>query len=146
MQQADAIDVKSSVMVVAVTFLAGQSTFLLSRQIGSILKWEQVSSIAIQIAAGVLLGIILGVYTYHGERTEKYPGWRNELTNFHQGKDEEVTKDMLTGIIGGMADRCKEAFTTNDRKAGLLVWAYKLTAFAFFLNLCVLICQLCKWL
>jgi hypothetical protein len=146
MQQADAIDVKASVMVVAVTFLAGQSTFLLSRQIGNALKWEQVVSILLQVLAGVLLGIILRVHTYKGETTEEYPAWRTQLVEYHSGDDARVAKDLWTGITEGIVERCKLAADINDSKAAKLGWAYGLIAAAFLLNILVLYFQPFKWI
>jgi hypothetical protein len=146
MQQADAIDVKASVMVVAVTFLASQTTLLLSHSIGSLLKWEQVASIVLQVVAGILLILILKVHSYSGETTEKYANWRNELIAYHEGDNEKVEKELWTGITDGIVQRCELATGINNSKADKLSLAYNLIAVSFLLNLVVLFFQPFKWI
>lgn len=139
MQQADALDVKASILLVAVTFLAGQSTYFLTKYPVGIIHWIQLVSVVIQIAAALLLAHLLRIRDYSGEATEHYPAWRDSLRDYHGGDSSKMEAALTTGIIDGCIERANVAKAINNRKASVINVTYWMTLASLACNLIVLI-------
>jgi hypothetical protein len=138
-QQADALDVKASILLVAITFLAGQSTYFLSKHPTGFIHWNQLLSVVVQIVAGCLLAWQLYIKTYPAEASEKYPQWRDELIAHFGGDQQAIESEMTKGIIEGCTNRAKEANRINEQKATVIQRAYWLSLSAFACNLAALV-------
>jgi hypothetical protein len=140
LQQADALDVKASILLVAVTFLAGHSMYLLSGSPSAFIRWDQRVSVALQVLAGIILALHLRIRKYQGETTQDYPEWRDSLIQ-HFGTDqhEQIEAELNKGIISRSLLRVAEADWINNTKARHIARAYWITLLAFGLNLAALV-------
>jgi hypothetical protein len=139
-EQSNALDVKASIMLVAVTFLAGQTTYLLTKHSEGFWRWEQFLSAFLLLGASVTLAFLLYVRTYDGECAEDYLKWRDDLLeHFGVGHHAEIEPQMRKEIVSGCKKRIDKARMINERKARQVQIVYALTLAAFALNLTVLI-------
>jgi hypothetical protein len=140
MQQSDSLDVKASILLVAVTFLAGHSMYLLTGNHSGFILWDQRVSVVLQIVAGITLALHLRIRSYQGEKTQDYPEWRDQVTN-HFGKDqtEQIESELNKGIITRALERLAEAEWINNSKAKHIARAYWITLIAFCCNLIALV-------
>ena len=135
-QQSDTLDVKASILLVAVTFLAGHSMYLLEKNIGQFIRYDQFLSVLLQVAAGITLAFHLRVRGYSGETSEELPEWRDEVVKaFGSLNVGQVEEALNEGLIKRAKERVKIAKEINDRKTGCLELAYKITLAAFVCNL-----------
>jgi hypothetical protein len=137
-QQSDTLDVKASILLVVVTFLAGQSADLLSKHPHGWIHWEQMTSIVLQVIAGVLLALQLRIRTYSAETSEKYPQWRDELSQHYRGSETSILDQMKRVIIEAYTTRLSEANRYNDRKASLVNKTFWITLLSLACNLAAL--------
>lgn len=140
MQQADALDVKASILLVAVTFLAGHSMYLLSKQATGFIRWDQFTSVLLQIVAGIILSLQLRIRTYKAEMTHQYPTWRNQIVEHHEGESrEQVEHSLNEGIRTMSLERITDAAEINENKARFVNLAYWVILAAFFCNLAAIV-------
>jgi hypothetical protein len=133
----DALDVKASVFLVAVTFLATQSAYLLSTHADGFIHWEQTLAAGIEIAAGFLLAWSLRIRAYSNECAEDYPKWRDSLVT--EEDDSHVEDQMISEIVEGLVSRCTSAYDMNNRKEKILRRAYWVMFLGLGLNCLALI-------
>jgi len=138
-QQADALDVKASILLVAVTFLAGQSTYFLTKHPTGFIHWSQLLAVVLQVTSGCLLAWQLAIKQYSAEASEQYPGWRDQLIAHYSNDSAAVEAEMLKGIITGCAERAAETRKLNDHKALIIGSAYWLSLGSFACNLAALL-------
>jgi hypothetical protein len=139
--QSDTLDVKASILLVVVTFLAGQSADLLSKHHNGWVHWEQIVCIVLQIGAGVLLALQLRITSYDVELSETYPKWRDELSTYYANdakKDENVLRDLQKGIIQRSVVRLEKTRKSNEQKATLVNLTFWVTLVSLACNLAAL--------
>lgn len=131
LQRGDTLDVKASIVLVVVTFLAGQSAELLSK--GSLTCPGKATQIVAAISlglAGILIWCQLWPREYEIEAAEKLSEWRAELEDFYQG-DPDASAKVLELLRKGIIDRTTERIYANGAinrtRSTLLLWSYVLT-------------------
>lgn len=143
MQQADALDVKASILLVAVTFLAGHSMYLLSKQVCAFIRYDQFASVFFQMLSGVVLAWHLRIRSYKGETAEELGEWRDKVvSHFGSQQSPEIEAALNKGIVDLSLERISLAVATNKSKAASVEIAYWITLAAFFLNLAAVIALL----
>jgi hypothetical protein len=141
-QRGDTLDVKASIVLVVVTFLAGQSADLLAK--GNLTCLGKVTQIvaAISLAlAGILLWCQLWPREYEVEAAEKLPQWKADLEDFYRDDPDGAMKvfDLLTkGIIDRTAERISVNGAKNRTRSQLLLWSYVFTTLSLAINLLTL--------
>lgn len=139
-EQTNALDVKASILLVAVTFLAGQTTYLLTKHLQGFWRWEQFLAAFMLFVATVILALLLHTRTYDGECAEDYLDWRDKLVQYHGARHPtKVTSQMQSEIVLGCKKRIDKARKIAEGKASQVTCVYNLTLVAFALNLLVLI-------
>jgi hypothetical protein len=141
-QRGDTLDVKASIVLVVVTFLAAQSGDLLAK--GNLTSLGKVTQIvaAISLAlAGVLVWGQLWPREYEVEAAEKLGEWRAELEEFFQD-DPDAAAKVLALLTQGIIDRTTERIYANDAinrtRSSLLLWSYIFTTLSLGINLLTL--------
>jgi hypothetical protein len=141
-QRGDTLDVKASIVLVVVTFLAGQSAELLAKGnltcLGKVTQTIAVLSLGL---AGILVWSQLWPREYEVEAAEKLPGWRAELQEFYQDDPNQSAKvaDLLTkGIIDRTTERIYVNNAINTTRSSLLLWSYVFTTLSLAINLLTL--------
>jgi predicted membrane protein len=136
----DVLDVKASVALVAVTFLAGVSAQLITKQ-GLTPLWSKIQ-LPVQIVALLLLSVAgaliiteLWPADYSTLPTPKADAdWIEKLGA--AGKDSVAVLDaVLNNKLSSAIERVEHNKKITDRKSVLLHWAFKLLAFALTLVL-----------
>lgn len=141
----DVLDVKASVALVAVTFLAGVSAQLITMQ-GLSPLWAKIQLPA-QIVALLLLSVagalIIAELWPSGYSTLPTPKadaeWIEKLSEAGDSPDV-ILEVVLTYKLSSAIERVEHNKKINDRKSGLLDWAFKLLASAITLVLGNLLC------
>ncbi|MGA7693641.1 MAG: hypothetical protein WCA76_01365 [Candidatus Sulfotelmatobacter sp.] len=138
-QRGDTLDVKASIVLVVVTFLAGQSAELLAK--GNLTYPGKVTQIiaAVSLAlAGILVWGQLWPREYEVEAAEKLPKWRKELEEFYRD-DPDASAKVLTLLTKGIIDRTTERIyanaAINRTRSSLLFWSYVFTTLSLGINL-----------
>jgi hypothetical protein len=145
----DVLDVKASVALVAVTFLAGISAQLLVMQ-GLSPCWYKVQ-VSVQLCALVLLAIAGGFIIaelwpsdYVSQPTPKEDAdWIDKLVADNPNFDAVFDKVLKHKLKSAM-DRVESNRKINEKKSRLLSWIFRLTAGAVLLVLGDLIILACR--
>jgi hypothetical protein len=138
-QRGDTLDVKASIVLVVVTFLAGQSADLLAK--GNLTPYGKIAQIvaAISIAlAGILVWGQLWPREYEVEAAEKFPQWKEDLEEFYsQDSDTSVTVStlLIEGIIARTTERIYANSAINRGRSNLLLWSYIFASLSLGINL-----------
>ena len=136
----DAIDVKASIALVVITFLATQTaSFLTVRE-----PWRelQVVSAFLLAIAGVLALLELWPRTYAIDASESLDGWIAELRDYYQNRadaDQLVASAVAAGHIERTKERIEKNNAINEQKSKLMDWSFRCTAVAMLLNLGTLV-------
>jgi hypothetical protein len=141
-QRGDTLDVKASIVLVVVTFLAGQSADLLTRGHLTCLGRTAQIVAAISVAlAGVLVWGQLWPREYEVEAAEKLPRWKADLDGFY-GDDPDASAKVSTLVSTGIMERTIERINANgainERRSNLLLWSYILATLSLAINLLTL--------
>lgn len=138
-QHADGIDAKAALLLVAATFLAGQTAYLLNNHARGFLHWEQVGAGITEFIAGGLLAWLLRIQWYSNEAAEDYPKWRDGLVKEAGSDMESIEAQMISEIIEGLTSRCATAYEINFKKSKILEKAHWITLMGFGLNCIALV-------
>lgn len=138
-QQSGALDLKASILLVAITFLAGQSSFLLSKQLHGANWWLQIGSLVLQFIAGILCAAQLAIIRYRAEFAEKFISWRDGLICEKDDQSQAALQSLRDVLITSAEERIKLNMKRNDAKADIATWCYWLTMTAFACNVLVAI-------
>lgn len=142
----DTLDVKTSVILVVVIFLAGQSEHFLQSTQGLWASWLQYTSVAFLILAGVFAVAELWPRDYGTEGSPtKYDEWIEKLKT-HYSEDENVDSAVLDQAVAGRALRARERaelnILTNKRKSALLFASFLCAVVSLTANLATLATRL----
>jgi hypothetical protein len=141
-QRGDTLDVKASIVLVVVTFLAGQSADLLAKgNLTSLGKDAQIVA-AISVAlAGIFVWGQLWPREYEVEAAEKLPQWKTELEEFYEGVPDasaKVSALLTAGIIERATERIYANDAINKKRSNLLLWSYIFATLSLAINLLTL--------
>lgn len=138
----DTLDVKASIALVLITFLATQSSGFLASALPGRLAWVQLVS-AVLLGAGAIFALAsLWPRDHDTETAEALDEWTQQLREHFKGHPDpeaEVEAEFRSGMI----KRLKERIATNARidrtKSRFMEWSYKLSGVAMLLNMTTLI-------
>jgi hypothetical protein len=139
----DAFDVKASIALVVITFLATQSAAFLEK--GSLLgrfEWVQRGSAVALAAAGALAVVALWPRVHQTETAEGLRAWAQQLREYY--KDQPNPEMAVTEAFhAGLVERLEERIAVNSRidqsKSRYVDWSFKCTAAALALNMATLL-------
>jgi hypothetical protein len=139
----DTLDVKSSIALVVITFLATQSgVFLASDQLPVGLSYIQLLSAFVLAAAGVVSLVALWPRDYETETAEELDVWEQQLRAHYQG-NFDAEESVATAFRSGRIQRLKERIAANaevDRvKSNLVAWSFRLSGIGLLLNMATLV-------
>lgn len=139
-QTDDALDVKASILLVAITFIAGQSALFLHGY--SKTSWqhrEQILAVAIAFLVGGVLAYVLRVGSYPGEAAEGFSDWRTQIQEEVPTRtDGAIENEMISGLVPLLTDRVSKLYKDNQKKSNWLGIAHWSTIVALVLNFVVL--------
>ena len=139
----DTLDMKASVSLVVITFLATQTAVFISNEFMSdVLRWLQSTSAVFLAFAGALAMVVLWPREYSVEKSEEFAGWRARLENYYKGQDDaqrKVDDEYLAGRIQGLRVQIAENRRLDDRKSLALAWSYRLVGVSLGLNMLTLV-------
>ena len=138
-QRGDTLDVKASIVLVVVTFLAGQSADILAKgnltHLGKVVQIVSAVSIAL---AGILVWGQLWPREYEVEAAEKLPQWKQDLEAFYSqdsNASATVAALLVEGIIARTIERIYVNSAINKRRSNLLLWSYIFASLSLGTNL-----------
>jgi hypothetical protein len=141
-QGGDTLDVKASIVLVVVTFLAVQSADLLTKgNLTCIGKATQIVGAIFLALAGILVWCQLWPRKYEVEAAEQLPQWKAELEEFYQDDPDapaKVLELLKKGIIERTAERIYVNAAINRTRSSFLLWSYILTTLSLGINLVTL--------
>jgi hypothetical protein len=138
-QRGDTLDLKASIVLVVVTFLAGQSADLLAK--GNLTPFGKVAQIVAAISvslAGILVWGQLWPREYEVEAAEKFPQWKDDLEEFYsQDADASavISTLLVQGIIARTTERIYANSAINKRRSNLLLSSYIFASLSLGINL-----------
>jgi hypothetical protein len=141
-QRGDTLDVKGSIVLVVVTFLAGQSADLLAK--GNLTCLGRAGQVvaAISVAlAGILVWCQLWPREYEVEAAEKLPQWKAALEEFYKDAPDasaKVAAVLANGIVERTTERINANRAINKRRSDLLLWSYIFATLSLGINLLTL--------
>ncbi|HET7213626.1 MAG TPA: hypothetical protein VFL79_08560 [Terriglobia bacterium] len=141
----DTLDVKTSIAVVAITFLATQSAGFLDSKpaLPPWLHFAQFFSILFLAVAGVLALGELWPRKYAARTAPgEFQSWVERLSTFYNGDPDSASK-VITEIARQEIQKSTKRFEHNSKvntqKFWFLEWCFRLTLFALMLNLLTLV-------
>lgn len=140
----DTLDVKASILLVVVTFLATQSSEFLNRATILAAHWRyaQMFSIGFLIAAGFLALLELRLRKYPARmEPKKFLGWLAEVRDFYATEadpEARIIAWVYTKEIEKSQNRFEQSNVINTRKASMLKWCFRFTLGALGVNLLTL--------
>jgi hypothetical protein len=136
----DTLDVKSSIVLVVVTFLATQTAdFLTNAQVAvGPLRYVQVASAFALALSGTLALASLWPRDHEVETAEQFDEWEQQLRE-HYKDAPDPEQAVAETFQRGRIQRLKERIAANDRvdrqKSRLVALAYTLAGVALLLNM-----------
>jgi hypothetical protein len=141
-QRGDTLDVKASIVLVVITFLAGQSADLLAKgNLTSLGKAAQIAAAVSVALAGIFVWGQLWPREYAVEAAEKLPQWKAELQEFYEdvpGASAKVSDVLTAGIIERTTERIYANDAINKRRSNLLLGSYIFATLSLGINLLTL--------
>lgn len=138
----DVFDVKASIGLIVITFLATQTATFLATTGGRVEHGLEVAAAVALALAGALAFLELWPRYYAIETTEALDGWIGELQAYYQhdlDADAKVAAQLRAGLIKRVKERITVNAALNARKATYLTWSFTFTGIALGLNLITLL-------
>jgi len=141
----DTLDIKTSIALVIITFLATQSAEFLKTGLSPWWHTIQRISVACIVIAGVLALLELIPRGYRLRMTpDRFLGWINQTRDFYKSRgaaDPELsTAERISAVeIEKLTDRFAVNSAINGTKSSLMGWSFYFTMAAVVLNLATLI-------
>ena len=139
----DTLDMKASVSLILITFLATQTAELFRiEQLPALLHWLQFLSALGLFAATISAIVVLWSRKWSVEKSEKFPEWRAKLQEYFRDQDDadqKIADQYLAGRIEGLKRQIEENRKLDDQKSRALSWSYRFFATALCLNMVTLI-------
>lgn len=139
----DVLDVKVSILLAAITFLAGLSGgILLSVGLPLILKAGQIISLATISGAGILALLELRPRTYKlPDLPSAWARWIKSLEMHYAGKEEQISltyRAYVEGFTARAEERIEQNHAINLTKSRLMAGCFCLIAASLVINLLTL--------
>lgn len=139
----DALDVKVSILLAAITFLAALSGGIIAYSgLPVFFKWLQLGSLAALSAAGVLSLWELWPADYSFPHTPKqWAEWIAKLERHYAGKDDAATlvyRKYVDGVVAMAQERFEANRKINIKKSRLMKKCFLLVATSLGVNLATL--------
>lgn len=143
----DTLDIKTGLILAALTFLAIQSGDLIHGGLSQGGKIAQTISVAAMIIGGVFVTFELWPIDYYREAPpSKYQAWIAEVEKLGQEYPGEIEPVTLDRLRSARLDSALQSVATNaainKRKSDLLLRAFLFTMAAFSMNLATLAIRL----
>lgn len=141
----DTLDIKTGLILAALTFLAIQSSDLIHNGLSSYCKVAQGVSVVALIIGGIFVTLELWPSDYAREANPaKYQEWLAEMEKFQQqNPDEPMTPEKLRAA---RVDSALKSVATNSainkKKSNLMLYAFTCTMVAFAVNVITLAIRL----
>jgi hypothetical protein len=148
----DTLDVKTSIALIVITFLATQSAEFLKGNPPLTAYWHdvQLASVLFLVMGGVLAILELVPRKYNLPMTpDDFLGWVDKLEKYYgQSPDpNQATPDTKESVLAEIhrkeTEKIKIRFaknrSVNERKSSLIEWLFRLTMGALVLNLATLV-------
>jgi hypothetical protein len=144
----DVLDVKTSVFLAVIVFLAAQSDAFFHAT-PALSPWAlrlQYISVSALILAGVFAVLELIPRYYSTETSpEQEEKWVQEGETYYADKPDAanlVSEEILKGRYQRTKERVQENIAVNKRKSWMLTWCFRFTSIAFAANLATLASRL----
>lgn len=142
----DSLDVKASIILVILVFLAAQSDEFFRAGVAGCARVLQYISVGALILGGIGAVIELWPRDYGTEGSpQKYENWLTELDQ-HYAKSDNPDKLVLEQVVIGRAKRAKERaevnIATNKRKTKFLYASFWFVVISLAANLATLVSRL----
>lgn len=145
----DALDVKASISLAVILFLATQTAYFVDKGLPQYGVYIQAPSTLCVVLAALLALLELWPITYGlpapesprvSERIAELTEHYRPYPNVEQNVTEEIIKDETAWAI----ERIKDNGTKNNWKSEMLAWSFRFTGVAVLLNLATVILYLFK--
>lgn len=140
----DTLDIKSSILLVVITFLAAQSSGFISKNPALASYWHcvQIIAVLLLVTAGVLILIELLPRRYAARMApDAFLDWIAQLERFYENEPDRASK-ILDLIYKAETEKVRVRFArnshTNALKSRLVEWAFRCALVALMLNLATL--------
>ena len=133
------LDIKASILLVVIVFLATLSSNMVFLQLGFYIRLGQFFSVGLLSIATVLAIAELWPRDYQRENMpELWEAWITGLERHYKGQTEKETR-VLGEAVRGRAERAKERVIanrrTNETKSDLLIWSFRFTVLSMAIEL-----------
>ena len=140
----DTLDMKASVSLIVVTFLAALTAdFLAAHMLSDWIRRLQILAAIALAIGGICAMVVLWPRVYAVEKAEEFGAFWEELVKHYKGADDadqQVKNAYLAGRIKGIKAQISANRQVDDRKSQFLSGAYKCAGVALLLNLITLVC------
>ena len=141
----DTLDVKASIGLVLITFLAAQTADLLSKELSQFLDGVQVLCVVILAVASIFALLTIKPRKHDVEATEKMWIYRDDLRAhfLRTGEvdpDEKADQELVRTRVKGFEKQIEHNRQIAHRKSNFVNCCYYLVFAAFTLNLLTLTC------
>jgi hypothetical protein len=142
----DTLDVKTSVILAVIVFLAAQTDAFFQSGLIGWPRYFQYCSVVALILGGIFAVLELRPRNYQQEDSPvKYDEWIEKL-RLHYAKtenmDAEIFEQAVLGRIQRARERAEQNIIVNQRKSDLLHWAFWCTVISLAANLATLVIRL----
>ena len=138
----DTLDVKTSIILAVIVFLATQSAGFFQSTLSKWACYLQYASVAALILAGIFAVLELRPREYEQEDTPtRYDEWIEKLRIFYadsENAESQVLEQAIIGRTQRARERAEANILVNKRKSDLLTLAFWLTVASLGLNLATL--------
>jgi hypothetical protein len=142
----DTFDIKTSIALVVIIFLASQSGTFLASEMPRHWHTIQISSVFCVVIAGFLAMFALWPRKYKLRmEPDGYLGWVKEVNEFYGGDKAKVVEFLRNTQIDRIRKRFARNSAINASKSKLMEWAFYFTVGALALNTATLLALSTGW-
>src|ERR1035437_8609298 len=139
----DTLDVKTSVILAVIVFLATQSEHFFESTLNSCMRELQYLSVVALVLGGIFAVIELVPRDYAGEGPpSSYDTWVRDLETYYAGKenaDALIVEEAIKGRVAKATERIETNIAINKRKSQFLYLCFICTTVSLAANLLTLI-------
>jgi hypothetical protein len=142
----DTLDVKTSIALVLVVFLATQSASFLALAMPRHWHNFQIASVGLLVIAGFLAIVALWPRKYKLRlKSSEFLGWVKEVDEFYGGDKASAVKFIQSKQIEKVEKRFSINSLINERKSNAMTASFYFTMGAFILNIATLLALSTRW-
>ena len=135
----DTLDMKASIALVVVVFLADQSGGLLSGEIAAAWWWAQAVNCGLLATAGGLALAAMWPRDHDSEDILGWSEWIDRLRANNAGDPNGAARSFYEGRVEGLRGRIESNSAICTGKGNLVHWAFRGSAIALIVNLVTLV-------